>query len=214
MEKITNFLKTYWWIWLILLVVSTLILIFGTSIMLQFLYKIWYGAGIIFWVVVVTYYFFGRRQTRSWGVFRLLGILGVLFFGLESIYLKGDKNLSNLLGNSFFSFGLLGLSLSLFLFVLGEIFLYLDNIQRSIKNIVEDNRLSKENTLNSMLCPRCYGKGFVDLNDIKRLGMEQEWGQGFCRYCDGEGNVEKGKTKILNPLRTDMDPDWHESDIL
>jgi DnaJ-class molecular chaperone len=61
-----------------------------------------------------------------------------------------------------------------------------------------------------MTCPRCYGKGFVDLNDIKRLGMEKEWKQGFCRYCEGEGEVEKGKTKILNPLG----PVWHESDIL
>ena len=53
----------------------------------------------------------------------------------------------------------------------------------------------------SMTCPRCYGKGFVDLNDIKRLGMEGKWSQGYCRYCDGEGDVKKGQTKELDPLR-------------
>ncbi len=53
----------------------------------------------------------------------------------------------------------------------------------------------------SMTCPRCYGKGFVDLNDIKRLGMEGRWSQGYCKYCDGEGDVKKGQTKELDPLR-------------
>ena len=64
----------------------------------------------------------------------------------------------------------------------------------------------------SMTCPRCYGKGFVDLNDIKRLGMEGVWEQGYCRYCDGEGEVKKGQTKELNPLRIDIGPVWHDSD--
>jgi hypothetical protein len=31
--------------------------------------------------------------------------------------------------------------------------------------------------------------------------MENQWGQGFCRYCDGIGEVEKGKTKEINPLK-------------
>jgi DnaJ-class molecular chaperone len=65
-----------------------------------------------------------------------------------------------------------------------------------------------------MTCPRCYGKGFVDLHDIKRLGMEEKWGQGYCRYCDGEGKVKMGKTKELNPLDTQIGPGIHESDFI
>jgi hypothetical protein len=216
MEKITNFLKTYWWIWLILLVASSLFLIFGASAIGSFLGNLMGGIFTIALLVMIWLYTFGRGQTQSWGVFRILGILGVLFFILV-LYVgpfdDGKKNLREALDNSFFNFASLGLIFSLFLFVLGEIFLYLDNLQNSIKNIEADN-LNKKNTSNNMTCPRCYGKGFVDLNDIKRLGMEQKWGQGFCRYCEGEGKVEKGKTKIINPLRTDIGPSWHDSDIL
>ena len=46
-----------------------------------------------------------------------------------------------------------------------------------------------------MNCPTCIGKGFVDLNDIKRLGKEDEWEQGYCRYCRGKGDFTKGITK-------------------
>jgi len=216
MEKITNFLKTYWWIWLILLVASSLFLIFGASAIGSFLGTLMRGIFTIALLLLIWLYTFGRGQTQSWGVFRILGIFGVLSF-IFILYIgpfdEGKKNLREALDNSFFNFASLGLIFSLFLFVLGEIFLYLDNLQNSIKNI-EAKNLSKENASNSMTCPRCYGKGFVDLNDIKRLGMEQEWGQGFCRYCEGEGEVDKGKTKILNPLRTDIGPAWHESDIL
>jgi DnaJ-class molecular chaperone len=83
--------------------------------------------------------------------------------------------------------------------VFGEILLYLDYIQTSINNS-QNNALNKNIDSENMTCPRCYGKGFVDLNDIKRLGMENQWGQGFCHYCDGIGEVEKGKTKKINPL--------------
>jgi hypothetical protein len=212
MEKITNFLKTYWWIWLILLVASSLFLIFGASAIGSFLGNLMSGIFTIALFGLIWLYTFGRGQTQSWGVFRILGILGVLFFILVLYFGPfddGKNNLREALDNSFFNFASLGLIISLFLFVLGEIFLYLDNLQNSIKNI----ELDKLNTSNNMTCPRCYGKGFVDLNDIKRLGKEQGWGQGFCRYCDGEGKVEKGKTKILNPL-SDIGPGWHESDIL
>ena len=65
-----------------------------------------------------------------------------------------------------------------------------------------------------MICPRCLGKGFVDLNDIKRLDRENEWDQGYCRYCDAQGFVERGKTKIINPRRLDLGASFHESDIV
>ena len=216
MEKITNFMKTYWWIWLILLVASSLFLIFGASAIfaigsfLDILDKLMSGIFTIAFLVLIWLYTFGKENTKSWGVFRILGIFGVLLFGF-TLYLAmdGKKNLIEAQNDPRFNFASLGLFFSLLLFVLGEIFLYLDNLQNSIKNI-EAKNLSKENASNSMTCPRCYGKGFVDLNDIKRLGMEKEWKQGFCRYCEGEGEVEKGKTKILNPLG----PVWHESDIL
>lgn len=63
-----------------------------------------------------------------------------------------------------------------------------------------------------MFCPRCVGKGFVDLNDIKRLDREDVWGMGYCRYCDGQGFVERGKTKLINPRRTDIGPGYHAVD--
>lgn len=65
-----------------------------------------------------------------------------------------------------------------------------------------------------MFCPRCVGKGFVDLNDIKRLDREGEWGMGYCRYCDGQGFVERGKTKIVNPRNFGIGPDEHDSDYV
>jgi len=39
-------------------------------------------------------------------------------------------------------------------------------------------------------CPRCLGKGHVDLSDIKRLGKEFVWGPGKCAYCNGTGRVD------------------------
>jgi transcriptional regulator NrdR family protein len=38
-------------------------------------------------------------------------------------------------------------------------------------------------------CPRCLGKGNVDLQDIKRLHKELYWGTGKCAYCNGVGKV-------------------------
>ncbi len=46
-------------------------------------------------------------------------------------------------------------------------------------------------------CPRCLGKGDVDLEDLKRLGMELKWATGPCAYCQGKGEVsEKMKSRI------------------
>lgn len=40
------------------------------------------------------------------------------------------------------------------------------------------------------ICPRCLGKGHVDLDDIKRLGKELKWNPGTCAYCNGIGKVD------------------------
>lgn len=39
------------------------------------------------------------------------------------------------------------------------------------------------------VCPRCLGKGHVDLHDIKRLKKEMYWSPGKCAYCNGKGKV-------------------------
>jgi hypothetical protein len=38
-------------------------------------------------------------------------------------------------------------------------------------------------------CPRCLGKGSVDINDIKRLGRQAYWSTGKCAYCLGKRQV-------------------------
>ena len=60
-----------------------------------------------------------------------------------------------------------------------------------------------------MICPRCMGKGFVDLDDIRRLGKKLEWGQGYCRYCDAQGFVERGKPKLFDPRKLDTGSNFH-----
>lgn len=40
-----------------------------------------------------------------------------------------------------------------------------------------------------MKCPRCLGKGYVDRDDIRRLGMSGKWGPGPCRVCGATGDV-------------------------
>ena len=46
-------------------------------------------------------------------------------------------------------------------------------------------------TSNLIDCPRCLGKGYVDLQDIKRLRRELFWEPGpHCAYCDGKKVVE------------------------
>lgn len=39
-------------------------------------------------------------------------------------------------------------------------------------------------------CPRCLGKGHVNLDDIKRLKQELRWAPGHCAYCNGKGKVD------------------------
>lgn len=73
--------------------------------------------------------------------------------------------------------------------------------------------LLMKNRGKTMTCPRCIGKGFVDLNDIKRLGKEEDWIQGCCKYCDGNGEVIKGKTTLLSPIWTDDQIEDTEFDL-
>jgi len=42
---------------------------------------------------------------------------------------------------------------------------------------------------NKIECPRCLGKGNVDIEDIKRLKKELFWIPGKCAYCNGKGKV-------------------------
>ena len=58
-------------------------------------------------------------------------------------------------------------------------------------------------------CPRCLGKGHVDVDDIKRLGQELRWIPDKCAYCNGKGKVAAelvSKVNADNPyLTTDID---------
>ena len=57
-------------------------------------------------------------------------------------------------------------------------------------------------------CPRCLGKGKVDLEDIKRLKKEIFWAPGKCAYCNGIGKVPPDRIKKLSAdfeyLTTDL----------
>jgi hypothetical protein len=57
-------------------------------------------------------------------------------------------------------------------------------------------------------CPRCLGKGHVDMNDIKRLKKELFWGPGKCAYCNGIGKVPPDRIKKVSAdfeyLTTDL----------
>ena len=51
-------------------------------------------------------------------------------------------------------------------------------------------------------CPRCLGKGKVDLEDIKRLKKELFWGPGKCAYCNGIGKVPPDR---IEKVRADFE---------
>jgi hypothetical protein len=58
------------------------------------------------------------------------------------------------------------------------------------------NRQPKETTE----CPRCLGKGHVDMDDIKRLGRHLRWVPAKCAYCNGAGRV---LVDIINKVAVD-----------
>lgn len=47
---------------------------------------------------------------------------------------------------------------------------------------------------NSIVCPRCLGKGNVDMDDIIRLKKELHWLPGKCAYCNGLGKVPQSRS--------------------
>lgn len=66
-------------------------------------------------------------------------------------------------------------------------------------------------------CPRCLGKGNVDLEDIKRLKKELFWRPGKCAYCNGIGKVPPGRIENLRAdfeyLTTDL-PSWERHKVI
>jgi len=57
-------------------------------------------------------------------------------------------------------------------------------------------------------CPRCLGKGHVDIDDIKRLRKELFWGPGKCAYCNAIGKVPQDRIEKIDAgfeyLTTDL----------
>lgn len=51
------------------------------------------------------------------------------------------------------------------------------------------NLINKLFNTSKVNCPRCLGKGNVDLDDIKRLKKELFWLPGKCAYCNSSGKV-------------------------
>ena len=66
-------------------------------------------------------------------------------------------------------------------------------------------------------CPRCLGKGKVDLEDIKRLKKELFWGPGKCAYCNGIGKVPPDSIEKIGAdfeyLTTDL-PSWERHKVI
>ena len=66
-------------------------------------------------------------------------------------------------------------------------------------------------------CPRCLGKGHVDLEDIKRLKKELFWSPGKCAYCKGRGRVHPD---TIEKLSVDIEyltvelTDWERQKLL
>ena len=70
---------------------------------------------------------------------------------------------------------------------------------------------------NMVDCPRCLGKGKVDLEDIKRLKKELFWRPGKCAYCNGIGKVPPDRIEKLSAdfeyLTTDL-PSWERHKVI
>jgi hypothetical protein len=76
------------------------------------------------------------------------------------------------------------------------------------------NRIFRRNMVQ---CPRCLGKGHVDMNDIKRLKKELFWSEGKCAYCNGIGRVPPDRIKQVDPgfeyLTNDL-PSWERHKVI
>jgi hypothetical protein len=66
-------------------------------------------------------------------------------------------------------------------------------------------------------CPRCLGKGNVDLEDIKRLKKELFWALGKCAYCNGIGKVPPDRIEKISVdieyLTTDLSS-WERHKVI
>lgn len=66
-------------------------------------------------------------------------------------------------------------------------------------------------------CPRCLGKGNVDVEDIKRLKKELFWAPGKCAYCNGLGKVPPDRVEKVSVdfeyLTTDLSS-WERHKVL
>lgn len=76
------------------------------------------------------------------------------------------------------------------------------NSESSSKSIGESNQPKLEK-----FCPNCVGKGFVDDNDIKRLGKERTWTSSKCGFCKGTGYVERSDNRYPT-LGTRASSEW------
>jgi hypothetical protein len=70
---------------------------------------------------------------------------------------------------------------------------------------------------NWIYCPRCIGKGHVDLHDIERLSMQRYWRPGKCAYCKGKGKVPPDRPGKISPdlayLSLDV-PSWERYKLI
>jgi len=68
-----------------------------------------------------------------------------------------------------------------------------------------------------VVCPRCLGKGNVDVEDIKRLKKELFWAPGKCAYCNGIGKVPPDRVEKVSVdfeyLTTDL-PSWERLKVI
>lgn len=55
-------------------------------------------------------------------------------------------------------------------------------------------------------CPRCFGKGYLDNRDLKRLRIGISHAGEQCDFCDGEGKVDKDYDRgSVRPETTSQD---------
>lgn len=207
-QSVLPFLRKYWWVWLSLFIVAVIVVIIGPSVVGGFIYRAFQfllGAALIGLVFNTAYdYTFGRKMVEAWGWLRLVGFMvlapGVYLFASSLLIVQkkidGDWSLETgiRIGKLFFVEGIV-VALSLLVIGVGELLLYLDKM----KQMALPPKLE-------MICPRCVGKGFVDRDDIRRLGMTKEWWPGPCDYCNAQGYIERGKTKMEHPLMDLHDP--------
>ncbi len=126
----------------------------------------------------------------SWWAIRITSLIGIVYsqgllvYGL--LVWRGRERIDGGIFNEKLEPVLLLLVSSVIVFLSGEMLFHLRKIS---------------NSKSRMICPSCMGKGFVDLKDLERMGKARDQsGQGYCRFCDGQGDVPRGITKIKDPL--------------